>query len=811
MHKTRNTILIIAVIIIVGCLIYIPGMKDLGLYRDDWNNYYDAVVRGADALVEHYDSDRPADGWLLSILFRFFGTNNNAYLIWNLCCRILGSIFLALTLLIIWPRTSKMAGLAGILAVAFPGFLQQVDGIAYVPHQTAMLFFMFSLWLTALACKPDQKSWNVLFTFLSLLLSFAYMMLMEYYIGMEIYRFAIIYLMNREQAGNGKPKAFFKSVLSYIPYLLPAAGFVFWRTFCFQAERNGANVLNDVIQPLLDNPRHELLELGVRTLKSIWKLFAGIWTIPAYNLINGLSMKAFLTTLIPVLVIFAVSQLFLFLMHRRKTDEAVLDADNEAGQWLWCGLICGTISILPMLVAGRDINFSSSLERFAWVGMIGTILFLVGVLGSLRNRALRNLLTMAAVILAIFVQWQNKQNYIDQWQMTRDYWQQLMWRAPGLKAGTTIVTQGSLLIEEDYDVFAPAVMIYYPGEKDWCPIGAEVLNTGTIQDIKMQKKTSREVRNIRVVKDYQALLAVTKPSKDSCLRVIDGSAPVYSPSDWTKIPEIGSYSKLTRIITDPETMPEIPFFIGEEQERGWCYYYEKMELALQKDDPETAAQLADEAADRNLKAKDNIELIPVIEAYVQSGRMDDALDTAIRLRWDEFMAYTAVNYFSGKEDADLYQEVIATIRGDEAEEASAEAEAGEETETVDPVSEETAAADPVVAEPAPEPELPEGEATEETASAEAEENAGSAIILSDRNEIPAPEPGSDGSEIIASESEPETETAAADPSEVVYVIGTEKAGSETETAEADLTEVMDASGAENSEPEATPEVISDVL
>ena len=90
MHKTRNTILIIAVIVIVGCLLYIPGMKDLGLYRDDWNNYYDAVVRGADALISHYDSDRPADGWLLSILFRIFGPNNTAYLIWNLCCRILG-------------------------------------------------------------------------------------------------------------------------------------------------------------------------------------------------------------------------------------------------------------------------------------------------------------------------------------------------------------------------------------------------------------------------------------------------------------------------------------------------------------------------------------------------------------------------------------------------------------------------------------------------------------------------------------------------------------------------------------------------
>ena len=801
MHKTRNTILIIAVIIIVGCLLYIPGMKDLGLYRDDWNNYYDAVVRGADELVEHYMSDRPADGWQLAILFRIFGTNNSAYLIWNLCCRILGSIFFALTLLIIWPRTSKMAGLAGILAVAFPAFLQQVDGIAYVPHQTAMLFFMFSLWLTALACKPDQKSWNVLLTFLSLLFSFAYMMLMEYYIGMEIYRFAIIYLMNREQAGNGKPKAFFKSSLSYLPYLLPAAGFVFWRTFYFQAERNGANVINDVIRPLMDNPRHELLDLGVRIVKSVWKLFAGVWTIPAYNLINGLSMKAFLTALIPVLVIFAVSQLFLFLMHRRKTEEAVLDADNETAQWLWCGLITGTISILPLLAAGRDINFVSSLERFAWVGMIGTILFLVGILGSLRNRALRNLLTMAAIILALFVQWQNKQNYIDQWKMTRDYWQQLMWRAPGLKHGTTIVTQGSLLIEEDYDVFAPAVMIYYPRETDWCPIGAEVMNSGTIHDIKMQKKTSREIRNVRVVKDYQALLAITKPSANSCLRVIDGNAPVYSPSDWTDIPEIGRYSKLTQIITDPETLPEIPFFLGEELEHGWCYYYEKIELALQTGDPETAAKLADEAAALKLKVKDNIELIPVIEAYVQSGRMDDALDTAIRLRWDEFMAYTAVEYFGSKENAELYRDVISTIRGDEEEEAP-------EAEEAVPETDETAGADTDEVPEAVEESVEPTAETVETTAAGAVEDAPAGDTGTEETVTGSETPADAGpSEVPDAESEKD----AGSEGNSEAPDGAPETGTEQEPVESVPSEVLYVVGTEKEEPEPTPEVITDVL
>ena len=350
MNKTRNTIIIIMSIIIVGCLLYIPQMKDLGLYRDDWNNFYNLTVRGPHMLIEAYKADRPADGYLIAGLYWFFGTNITAYMIWNLCCRILGSVFLALALMKVWPGTSKFAGLAGLLAVAFPGFLQQVDGIAYVPHQTAMMCFMLSLWLTALACEPRQKRWNVLFTFLSILFSFASMMLMEYYIGMEIYRFGLIYLMNREQAGKGKSGSFFRSILSYLPYLIPAAGFVVWRVFFFEAERTGADLI-DVLKPYITMPVHQIKSLAVRSVKSLWKLFAGSWTIPFYNLSNPLGMEDFLKTLLPTLIIFAAAQLSLFLLHRKKTDDSIRDAGNEAAQWLWYGLIGGTIAVMPLIIS----------------------------------------------------------------------------------------------------------------------------------------------------------------------------------------------------------------------------------------------------------------------------------------------------------------------------------------------------------------------------------------------------------------------------------------------------------------------------
>lgn len=699
MHKTKNTILIVIAIIIVGCMLYLPGLNGLGFYRDAWNYFYNLTVRGPEMLIQAFNADRPADGYLIAGLYRLFGTNINAYLIWCICCRILSSIFFALALLRIWPNTPKMAGLAGLLAVAFPGFLQQVDAITYLPHQTAMLCFMLSLFLTVLACTPGQKTWNVLFTFLSLLLSFASMMLMEYYVGMEIYRFGLIYMMNREQAGNGKPKSFFKCVLSYIPYLIPMIGFVAWRTLGFDAKRAGTDVATEIIRPFMEHPRHEIADLGVRAIKNVWKLFAGVWTLPAFNLINGMEMKAFIKALVPSVVILAAGQVFLFLMHRKRTDETVYAAHNESAQWLWYGLICGSIAIMPLVVAGRDINFSASLDRFTWPGMIGAILFLAGLLGSLKDRTLRNVLTMASILLAVFVQWQNQVNYIDIWKNSLNYWQQLIWRAPGIQPGTTIVSGGAYLAEEDYEIFAPASMIYYPYVDGWAPVSAEILNENTIRDVKLGNKVYRKIREIYTEKDYQQLLAISKPYANSCLRVIDGSNPVYASNEWSRIPEIGSYSKLEQILTAPEEPSVMPFFLKEELEHGWCYYYEKMELALQMNDPEKAAELADEAAALKLSEGDPVELLPVIEAYVRTGRTEDALTAVEKIKSDDYMAMNVRNYFEAKEDS-AYNGIIDALSGKNTEEETpADTSSAEET-----------------------PELPaENDITEEEPAAEAAE------------------------------------------------------------------------------------------
>jgi hypothetical protein len=55
--------------------------------------------------------------------------------------------------------------------------------------------------------------------------------------------------------------------------------------------------------------------------------------------------------------------------------------------------------------------------------------------------------------------------------------------------------------------------------------------------------------------------------------------------------------------------------LGEEPEHGWCFYYQKMNLARQQGNWDEVARLARESADLGLSPRDVSEWMPVLEAY----------------------------------------------------------------------------------------------------------------------------------------------------------------------------------------------------
>ena len=647
-HILTNKSILYLILLMIAGMIYLPGLREIGYYRDDWNNVYNAFTQGAEMLIRHYASDRPADGYLLSWAYRVFGPNPFPYLLCNFACRFLSALCFFETLILIWPRKRSAGFCAAAFFLIFPGYLRQVDGIAYLPHQVAMLSICASIWLSIFVLKIKKRTLQILVGFLSILLALAEMFLMEYYIGLEALRFSLIglYLYNHSQKTTFQTIR--KTVLVFLPWLGGAAIFFYWRSFLFEASRHGTDV-EGVLTPLFQHPKYYGLSLLAKLIKNTAKIIFGSWTIPPYNVLNGTNVKDFWPA--AALASAAVLLFLIPLIGLKMAAKSELEDQQDKKiswqiQWIIAGFFSVVLTIAPLIIAEREITFSSSLDRFAYPGSLCAVLFILGLIGLISVEWVKTVLIALMVLTAVMTQRINQQNHILQTRLTKDFWWQLSWRAPDISEYTLVIANpGGFSPEEDYEVFSPINLIYYP-ERDHTAVGSEVLNTGSIRNAQMGLVTDRTVREIYVWKDYNNLLALTKPTEKSCLQVIDGSNPVYSPDEWSKIVEIGSYSKLDRIVPDADThVPDAAFF-GEEPEHGWCYYYEKMSLAQQRQDWKHLAEIADEALANGESAEDRVEWIPLVMGYALTGRQDDAKPYGEILKTNEYLRFQTCNYFS---------------------------------------------------------------------------------------------------------------------------------------------------------------------
>jgi hypothetical protein len=84
----------------------------------------------------------------------------------------------------------------------------------------------------------------------------------------------------------------------------------------------------------------------------------------------------------------------------------------------------------------------------------------------------------------------------------------------------------------------------------------------------------------------------------------------------------------------PHTPPEIVF--GPEPEHGWCYYYQKADLARQRGDWAEVIRLGDQASAQGLAPGDRIEWMPFLQAYAQVGDIDRLTELAPIVKADPY-------------------------------------------------------------------------------------------------------------------------------------------------------------------------------
>ncbi len=620
----------LALIAAVGALAYLPLVGRLGFYHDDWFTLI-SRVSGVSLRAMH-EIDRPMMGRLYEISYRLLG---DAPLHWHLALyavRIAGAGALLGLLRLLWPQRRTETTLAALLYVVYPGFLQSPSANNYLNHFIAYGAAIVSLALTVRALQTQRRWEMALLTAVALPIVWFYPKVYEAMIGVEGLRLILIVYVLGRRAGADRLRRVRRVLLNWAPYAAVLAYVVYKRLFVFQSVRVATDS-DALLAQYINDPGGMLLRTLVETARDVWENIASAWVVPAaqlrsFTLSHALGFAALLA-----------AALLLVWGYTRRTNSPAGERDPARRTWARDALILGglgvLVTVLPVILSGRDAQFRDYLDRYTLQSSAATALFVAGVGAALPKRAWRAAGLSVLLGLALFTHLGNAVKYAENWEVQKQVWWQLAWRAPQLQTGTTLVAYlpAGQRYPEDFEVWAPANAIYAP-QPDPLRITAQVLNAETVAEIAAGGTSARDFRTVQYTRDYSRALILSMPAMDSCLHVLDGRRPDLPAHEDALVRKVAGVSNLGQVVMDGTAAQPPADIFGSEPSHTWCYYYQKAALARQQGDWTQVAALGDEAVGRGLAARDVSEWLPFLEGYIYLGRSADAQRVAAVMRSD---------------------------------------------------------------------------------------------------------------------------------------------------------------------------------
>ncbi len=626
MRLSKNSFLLIILgLLAISAFVYLPLVGKIGFSKDDWYLTYDAHVAGPQFFHEIFSSDRPARAYLQIPLYNLFGENALPYNLSLYVFRFIGALAFFWLLDMLWPRRRVATFSMALLFLIYPGFLSQVTPVDFQAHIFSLCLAMISMALTVKAILADRLFTKIILITGSILLGLAYLLLMEHFIGLEVFRFMCIVLLISRKKEIGSRESLIKIARLWMPFLVAPVGFLLWRVFIFQNLRKATDVGAQVGQ-LFVSPIYKGLGWLVTLLQGTLSVIFLAWGVPLYNMAFQLRLRDTLIGLVIAVCVAIFAILASRWLSKIETEEPASESDWKV-EALWVGMFSVMGGILPIITANRYIDFGDY-SRYTLDGLAGGVIVLVGLLSFLSSPKIRMALLALLTGIAALTHYANASNAAFDTQIIRNFWWQLSWRVPQLKDGTTLVASypGSA-VQEDYFIWGPADLIYAPEKQTTDPINIRVPAAVLTQDIALQIMTGHgEFRSTRrgnsSIQDYSNVLVFAQAKSDGCVRVIDGNLPEVSSADTQNIMLVAAKSKINNVLLDANSKNPPPVIFGNEPQHGWCYYYEKASLAAQQGDWKTVSSLGDKALGLGFYPSDSVEWMPFLQAYVKLGERD---------------------------------------------------------------------------------------------------------------------------------------------------------------------------------------------
>ncbi len=614
-------------LLITAILAYGLLLPSLGFYWDDLPMSWIRYQLGPEAMTRYFSSNRPVWGLLYQITTRILPQIPIYWQIFALFLRALTGILVWAVVRRIWQNRETFALITGVFFLLYPGFNQQWGSYLYSHFFIVLNFYLASLYFMLRAFDDPRRV--RLFTALALLFSALNLWMMEYFFFAELVRPFIIFtaLAARQESRDVKP-AIRRFLLLWIPYLLVWLADLFWRFFVFNNQVYSTSLLGDMQTDFFGTLAH----LARLILASFWTVSGAalgqIFQLPSPSA-DGLR-----TTVMVAGVIVFVFALFIyalrFTLSQTQQRFALQPILLSLAAFLTAGWPFWLIDFPPAL--------SHPTSRFTLPFMFGASLLWAGLLELIPSARWKYLLAGLLIALMAGRQslWMN--DFRREWESQKTLFWQMTWRAPGLTPGTTVLLNDRAFLSPapqlapidarvfnyyaDNSLAAVLNWIYAPNnhsdQMDYLLLYPKSRVGGSLPSFEKDQPINYDFLAGTFVGNTSQVVAFYY-APPGCLRLLDpeiDSANRFIP-DETLMRDAARLSSSAWILPGETATP--PNVYGSEPSRGWCYYFERADLARQSQDWEEVIRLAEIAFALDDHPNDPVERFVFIEGYAHMG------------------------------------------------------------------------------------------------------------------------------------------------------------------------------------------------
>jgi len=597
----------------------------LGFFQDDWHHVYYAFSEGSGGLMRFLFTDsRPLSFLVYIPFFKLLGFSPSHWH-WSLMAlRFLTVLVFWFSVQMVWPKLSGMATWLALFFAIYPSFPLQSLSVAYTLHWFLYLAYMISV-LLMLHAANKPKSY-LFFTGLAVLLQIFHLLMIEYYAGLDIFRLVLLWFLFRDLPTAERFKKVIKQWLPYLGVLVLYAAYRLSYSTLYGYDRFASNLIVDIIH----SPLTGILAFLQTILQDTMYVVISPWYAALDpGLIDFSRVSTF--TILASIAGFAVLS---YLVVSRIENTSPGSGDRTAKEVIFSGFLAVFLGLLPSWLGGLYIFTKNPMwsGRLALPAMLGAGMILTGLAYLLIEKSTyRHLFLSIMLGIAVGFQVQTARDFQASWDKQLQFFWQLYWRAPGLAPNTLVVSDAEILPYMGYYPTAFALNVLYDqapvqdfstqtNPRYWFNAGSEHIDFNALNS---NQPTEFSKYSSTFFATNKEIVSISfEPQQQQCLWVL---RPTYSEIRFlsTEAYRWMDMSNLDRIQAQANSSPPTVIF-GDEPNHTWCYYYEKADLASQKNEWQTITRLWKEAKQQDFRPRNSVELIPFIEAFARTGEWQTA-------------------------------------------------------------------------------------------------------------------------------------------------------------------------------------------